>query len=409
MKLTLPEEGLTIWLDKEKSEIVLYNILSNALKFTPENGVISVALEYDNNASRALIIIKDSGVGIREDKKNQIFDRFFSTSDERFKGTGIGLSLAKEFVELHGGRIEVESIVDVGSCFTIIFPTNLAPAEGRENMSENPEENYLDNKEIAHSTVPVSKDRKFYTLLIVEDNEDLASFMKNQLSKDYSILTASNGREALDIIGKQPNINIIVSDIMMPLINGFELCKRIKSDISTSHLPVILLTAINSEEYKLRGYEYLADAYITKPFSISELQIRIANLLRNRDKIKHLIANMGTINEIEKQSISDVDKDFLQRMFDLINSNYSDPQFDVSALAGKMAMSRSVLHVKMKAVTDVSPSELINKRRMNEAMEMIKDRKYALADIALACGFSSQSYFSKAFKKMYGESPSKYM
>jgi signal transduction histidine kinase/DNA-binding response OmpR family regulator len=421
LKFKSDYDELIVYLDKDKVEKIITNILSNAFKFTPDHGKIEV--EVSKNEKYAVINISDTGVGIPSDKISKIFDRFYQvngTHTREQEGTGIGLAHSKELAELHRGKIEVESEEGKGTTFTISFPlgkAHLKPEEigkaEHEKVQEREKEMMIqriediaERKDEFSFDVDLEKQPAQPTLLLVEDNSDLRDYIKNNLKRDYRIIEAGDGEDGWNKSVEQIP-DLIVSDIMMPKMDGFKLCEKLKSDERTSHIPVILLTAKAAKEDKLAGYETGADEYLTKPFEPDELRARIKNLIEQRKRLHEYFHRKG-IFELNLAEITSVDKKFLQKAFEIINQNISDASFTVESFAGNLAVSRSLLHKKIVALTGEPPRELIRKVRLKKAAELIEKKFGNLSEIALEVGFDNPAYFSECFKKEFGVAPSQY-
>jgi DNA-binding response OmpR family regulator/anti-sigma regulatory factor (Ser/Thr protein kinase) len=410
-------DEIVVYVSKEKFDKILTNIFSNAFKFTPEFGKIDVSVSEKNNF--VVISISDTGIGISKEKTNRIFDRFYqadSSSTREQEGTGIGLSLAKELVELHKGKIEVESEEGKGTTFNILFRT------GKEHLFEDqivektvePEitEEFLsadlndarnfDNDDLENIINTSEKPR----LLIVEDNLEVRRFIKENMSKDHLINEATDGLAGIDKAFELIP-DLIISDVMMPKMDGYKLCETLKSDARTSHIPIILLTAKAETGDRITGLETGADDYIIKPFEMNELRVRIKNLIEQRKRMHNHLKTIGIV-ELEASSITSVDKKFLQKVYELINTNLSNSNFNVEALSQNIGMSRAVLHKKLVSLIGEPPVELIRRIRLIKSAELITKKFGNLSEIALEVGFNNPAYFSECFKKQFGVSPSQY-
>ena len=455
-----PDE-IRAYIDKEKFENIINNLLSNAFKFTPEGGSIEVMIDSqaelvsasetnkipkqvrddnfvgsnvrddnfaeitspDDNIIR--ITIRDTGMGIPEEKLPRIFDRFYQVDGSHrreHEGTGIGLALTKELVELHKGMIEVESTEGKGTLFTIRIPTGKGHLQaeeiGKEELAKDTDrgavkatgrpviDEALQYNGRLETAAELSGNGSSHLLLIVEDNNDVRKYIKDNLTDDYKIIEASDGVDGCDrALSEIPEL--IISDVMMPKMDGFELCRKLKTDERTSHIPIILLTAKAASEDKIEGYETGADEYIMKPFNSNELKARIKNLIEQRKRIHEHFRQNGLI-EIDETRITSIDKKFLQNTFCLINDNISDDSFSVERLAEGLSISRSVLHKKVVSLTGEPPVELIKTIRMTRAAELIRLKTGNISEIALEVGFKNPAYFSECFKKHFRISPSQY-
>ena len=428
------ENEIKAYIDKDKFEKIINNLLSNAFKFTAEGGRIEVSISRglndnsfedtkENVIEFAEIKITDTGVGISKEQLPKIFDRFYQVDGSHTReqeGTGIGLSLTKELVELHKGKIEVESEIGKGTIFIISLPLGKEHLKAEEifendvNVETEVEEvstlteviNYNSDKEGKNSELRLSTDTGNPVLLLVEDNSDVRNYIKDHIKKDYRILEAVDGQDGWNKSVK--NIpDLIVSDVMMPKMDGFELCRNLKIDERTSHIPVILLTAKAASSDKIEGYETGADDYIMKPFEPDELKARIKNLIEQRKRLHEHFRKHGLV-DINKKNLTPVDQKFLQRAFDTINNHISDTSFNVETFSSIISMSHSVLYKKIVSLTGEPPVEFIRHIRLKKGAEMIQKEIGNISEIALEVGFNNPSYFSECFKKYYGKTPQQY-
>ena len=419
LKFNSVDDGLVVYIDKDKIEKIMTNVLSNAFKFTPEGGKIEVTLVKDDKFINTSI--SDTGIGIPKEKITKIFNRFYQVDGSHTReqeGTGIGLALTKELVELHKGKIAVESEESKGSTFTIsilLGKAHLKPEEigeekevavydyKKENLLPDlvqgkGERQKIDSEFLANDSLPL--------LLIVEDNSDVRRYIKDNLSNEFRTIEAVDGDDGWNKSVKHfPDL--IVSDVMMPKMDGFKLCEKLKTDERTSHIPIILLTAKAAKEDKLEGYEIGADDYIMKPFEPDELRARIKNLIEQRKRLHEHFQSNGTF-ELNHTEITSIDKKFLNKAFELLYQNISDTSFNVEAFSEKMGMSRSVLHKKIVALAGEPPVEFIRRIRLNYAMKLIEKKFGNLSEVALEAGFNNPAYFSECFKKQFGITPSQF-
>ena len=405
-------EKLFVYFDPEKLEQVIMNLLSNAFKFT-EEGLIQVKIEEETREGKnyAKITISDSGIGIFPQQLPYIFDRFYQAEqleEKALHGTGIGLTLSKELVELHSGIIEVDSKVGKGTQFYIYLPMGSAHLSKEEIV---PTLNYIKAnghpaESLGNDPVPLKQaESEGPLVLIVDDNADLLELIQLQLSNSYRFLTAGNGKEGWEMALKELP-DLIVSDVMMPVMGGFELCEKIKQDLRTDHIPIILLTARVGQELKLKGLQMQADDYLQKPFNYKELEVRIQNLIKGRKLLQKRFSE-GIRLEINEGAVSSQQERFLNLLTEIVEEHLSDIQFDVSALCQRMGMSKSQLNRKMKAVLSKSPNQFIRSYRLEKARQKILQQpKLTLAEIAYDVGFSSPAYFSKCFHDEFGMAPS---
>ena len=394
--------------DAEMMERITYNILSNSFKFTPDNGVISIDI-YKDCESEISIRFSDSGIGMPAEHINHIFDSFYQI-DVHHAGTGIGLAMVKAFVEMHHGSIKVNSKESHGTVFTITIPVKqsgmITHTTDRNNLINNLKEGAVIMAESNITpTYPVSNDKEDISkesILIIDDNQEIREYIKSILSDKYSVMEASDGREGLKAaIESIPNV--IICDVMMPVMDGMECCRKLKSETRTSHIPVIMLTAYSMDEQKIKGYECGADSYISKPFNSDLLIARIKNITENRKKLKEFFTENAIIYT---EPIADIDKGFVERLKELIENNIGDSSFNVECMGEKIGFSRVQLYRKTKALTGYSPNELLRITRLNKAKAIILSTKEkSISEIAYEVGFSSPSYFTKCYKEFFGVSP----
>ena len=409
------------WIDKEKLENVLYNLLSNAFKFTTQGKSVSLkATTYSKGGNEMLkLSVIDSGIGISNDKINKLFDRFYQVTEEKNHknaGTGIGLSMVKSLVEIMHGKIEVESEPDKGSVFTVQLPISKQNFADHEiDTTGQTHESGIRNKVSIlydqlndEKTTPASHaDHEIETILVVEDNLDMRSFICTNLSKYFKVLEAENGRIGYEI-AKNEEPALIISDIMMPEMNGLELCKKIKNNLYTSHIPVFLLTAKGNTEDFIEGLEQGADDYIAKPFSIEILVAKVTGIIENRKKLKNKFSTLEEISTSELTS-SSLDVQFFNKINDIVEKYYTDSSFDVDLFAAEMFVSRSQLYKKLKAITNLSANDYINVYRLKKSVELLRQENMQINEVAYAIGFNDPKYFSRIFKKYFKCSPSDFV
>jgi len=418
LKFNTIEENLNLYFDKDKVEKIVNNLLSNAFKFTPEGGKIDFTVE--KLIDDAEIRIADNGIGIAKERMDKIFDRFYQVDGSHTReseGTGIGLALTKELVELHKGKIEVESEFGKGTTLKILLPLGkehlkpeeLVEKEIKEDVDATIEETDLvledeNRKEKTDIDALLETDKPL--LLIVEDNSDVRKYIISHLEDDYRIHDAVDGEDGLQEALKQIP-DLIISDIMMPKMDGFELCEKLKTDERTSHIPVILLTAKATNQDKIEGLETGADDYIMKPFDAEVLKARIKNLIEQRKKLREHFKKDGLI-ELEDKEITSIDKKFLEKIVKIIYEHLSDTSFSVDMFAEEVSMSRRNLDRKLIALTGESPSDIIKRVRLTRASQLLTQRSGNISEIALEVGFSNPAYFSKCFREQFGLTPSDY-
>lgn len=411
LSLVTPQPKMPIYLavDTEKIERVFFNLLSNAFKYTPDNGSITVS--YSATPDRLTFKVTDTGEGISERDLGNIFDRFFQVDRVHPKGSGIGLSLAKAFVELHGGTISVESTVNKGSVFTVSLPVTHvaeASAETSKAISTKEVEAELDTVDTA-----VSFEQEKPLVLIIDDNKDIQQLVSQLLNTDYNIITASNGREGLRRACKYVP-DLIICDVMMPVMDGLECCRRIKSEVTTSHIPVLMLTACSMDEQRVQGYDSGADGYLAKPFSGAVLKSRCASLIANRKRIKEIWMSASVaVRPAEPKTTPsakvpspDLDNEFYNRFLKIFQSEMGNTELSVDILASKMGLERSQFYRKIKALTNYAPVELMRRLRLQHARTLITGTDKTISEIAYETGFSTPAYFTKCYRDAFGETPS---
>jgi len=423
----LPGEKLVTWFDPDKLEKILNNLISNAFKFTPEGGAVKVEVSLDqtdkgsSRPDRLLITVEDSGKGIPDDQLVKIFDRFHQVEEAKefeSMGTGIGLALTKELVEVMHGKISVESQVGKGTKFSVELPV------GKEHLKES---EYVIRE--SDATMGERKSRETGTMveeekcieevysdeesalghpivLTVEDHEEIRTHIREHLEDNFRVLEAANGKTGLEIaIENVPDL--IITDLMMPEMDGIELCKRLKTDERTSHIPVIMLTAKASIEERLEGLETGADAYVTKPFHIKELRLRVSKLIEQRNKLRERFSREITI-EPKDIAVTSTDERFLQKVMACVEEHMGDSDFDVGQFQDEMSMSRMQLFRKLKALTNHTPSEFIRNLRLKRAAKLIEKEFGNVAEVCYEVGFNNLSYFAKCFKELFKVLPSEY-
>ena len=420
MNLTVdsPAEPIVGWFDRDCVEKILTNLLSNAFKFTLDGGEVSVTVRHTPDLSNvAEIVVADSGIGIPEDKLDKIFDRFFqvdSSQTREHEGTGIGLALTKELVELHKGEISVTSQLGRGSSFVVRLPLDkehLSPDDLVQTQKEVQSERALnaDYEEPLRAQIEAEEvhvDHTLPLLLIVEDNADLRKHMRSYMAKSYRIVEAVNGEAGIQLaVDSIPDI--LITDVMMPRIDGFEVCRRLKADERTSHIPIILLTAKAGSDQKLEGLETGADDYITKPFDSQELLARAKNLIEQRRKLREIFRREGSFR-LQEFAVTSTDERFLKRAFETVQQHLSEQGFKTETFARQMFMSRMQLHRKIRALTDLSPGEFVRRVRMERASQLLKHHAGTVAEIGYQVGYEDSSRFAEAFRIQFGVLPSEF-
>ena len=410
LHIDVDTEEMKLYFDADILSTILNNLLSNALKYTPE-GKIILAMHYviEGGNRYAEITVSDTGYGIDEQALPHIFDRYYQVKGKhQASGTGIGLALVKSLSDLHEGTLHVESEVNKGTVFTFrlltenTYPDALHKEETLEVIQENREKTEEEKEETDNSLM----------ILIVEDNDDIREYIATSFSSNYRIITATNGKKGVEQAQKYIP-DIIISDIMMPVMDGIELCKLVKEDIRTSHIPVILLTAKDSIQDKEKGYESGADSYLTKPFSAKLLNSRVYNLLESRKKLASLIANRTKdlkCQEVQtSMKLSKLDEEFLTKFTSIVEENIEMEKLDMTFMTDKMNMSHSTLYRKIKAVTGMSSNEFIRKIRLRNSFLLLTEKEFNISEAAYASGFNDIGYFRSCFKEEYGMTPSEYM
>lgn len=401
--------------DKGYFETILINLLSNAFKFTPDGGQVTVSL-YEEGQNY-ILKVRDNGKGIPQEKLRKVFERFYQV-DEHYQGTGIGLSLVKCLTDKHHGKINIDSEVDKFTEFCIFLPNDIhsfSEAELAHQTTYSEDDLIQQIKELepelddetVDSILKEKNEEKKSTILLVDDNEDMRKYLKGALIKQYNILVANNGKVAMDIL-KNQEVDIVLSDVMMPEINGLKLCEMIKRNLQTCHIPIILLSAKSSLDDQTSGIELGADDYIGKPFSMALLKGKISNILKSKERIIHFYQSNIDIDTAQITS-NTADNEFIKKTIQIIESNTDNKEFSIDDLANQLCMSRSNLYLKMNSIAGEPPANFIRRIRFNKVCKLLLEEKYSIAEISYMTGFSSPSYFSNSFKKYIGMLPSEYI
>lgn len=420
--------ALKVWFDREQMEKVAYNLLSNAFKFTPDKGRVRVEVltASEGTSTHACLRVSDTGPGIPDDQQTRIFERFYQVADQapvrggqEGIGTGIGLALVKLLVERHKGRVEVASKTGEGSTFSVFLPLGnghfdpadiqKSPANVESASSYFPllaQEKPADSPFGAADTRQETSARK-YQLLVVEDNEDIRIFLRQSLESEYEIAEAADGKSGLALALENPP-DLIISDVAMPEMDGIELCRNLKTNVLTSHIPVILLTARTSLIFKIDGLETGADDYITKPFNLHLLRLRMRNLIQIREKLREKYNRQLELKMPEHTPDASLDDTFLATLIQKIESNLEDSEYSVDQLASGVLLSRMQLYRKLKAITDQTPHDLIRTCRLRKAAELLATGQYTVAEITYKVGYTDLKHFREQFRKQFGVSPSAY-
>jgi len=411
------DHDFTLWFDSEKIETIYFNLLSNAFKFTPENGHINVKLskEQIENTDYAILSVFDDGRNIPIEHIKNIFDRFYKI-DPHTSGSGIGLALSKALVELHNGKIWVEGGEKNGCTFKVQLPFihKEIPLVEQQTIytisSSLNSEKYIDTDAIElednSSIQDPSVDSDKPLILIIEDNSDVRFYVKNLLTDEYAVLEAADGQSGLNKAIKYVP-ELVISDIMMSGMNGYELCQQLKENLSTSHIPIMLLTACGLDEQRAAGFESGADAYIQKPFNDSLLMIRVRKLIENRQRVKEYFEKNLTFGEI-KSNVASIDKTFINKFHKLVEENLNDSELNVDDIGKMIGLSRIQLYRKIKSLTNYAPNELVRIIRLKVAANLLLTTEKNVSEIAYEVGFTSPSYFTKCFRDYFNESPSDY-
>jgi signal transduction histidine kinase/AraC-like DNA-binding protein len=411
LKFTCNDHHLKIWADKDLLEKIIVNILSNSLKYTLQNGNINITVT--DNADRVKVDISDTGIGISEDSLPHLFDRFYTGNTSLRDSTGIGMFLVREYMLMHGGEVAADSKLGKGTVIHLSF------RKGREHFSgKNVHETdtascaYIENVIEDHTGEALLSEKYPYTILVVEDDADMLEYINEELCKNFHVLTASNGAQALEVLNGDEDVSLILSDVMMPEMNGFELSRNVKGNMDTSHIFVILLTALNNLSQQIYGVAGGADEYICKPFNMEYLRLKIIRLLDSRKKYRDKI--IKRLTELDRQTtqeekIETLDDVFMKKVLAIIEKNYTDPDYNVAKISESINMSRGHFYRKVKQLSGIPPVDLLRTFRLGKASEMLKDPKVNINEVAYSVGFTSPAYFSKCFKATYGETPTEFV
>ena len=413
IKLTIDmaiADDFTIAIDTEKIERVFFNLMSNAFKYTPQNGSITFSCSADD--AMLTFAVKDNGKGISCEDLRNIFDRFFQVDKIHPKGSGIGLSLVKAFVELHGGTVTAESIEGEGSKFIVSLPI----MHVNESASEQDSAATITAKEVDDELSVIEQESSELRadeplLLVIDDNEDIRRMITLLMQDEYNVITAPDGQEGLRLAAKYVP-DLIICDVMMPVMDGMECCRRIKEEVSTSHIPVLMLTACSMDEQRAQGYDSGVDGYIAKPFSSTVLKSRCRNLIENRKRIKQLWTSGSVVTTAEPSSpaprpatMGDVDNEFYTRFLEIVKAEMGNSDLNVDSLAAKMGLGRSQFYRKIKALTNYSPVELLRNLRLKRSRELLLTSDKSISEIAYEVGFSAPAYFTRCYRETFGETP----
>ena len=432
-------ESMMGWIDTDKLDKIIFNLLSNAAKYTSgENGRVELTVRTNDRYDRVVISVKDNGCGIPESRRKHLFELFYDGEYRRFHtmGTGIGLSLTRDLVYLNNGEISYETEEGKGTIFTVMLPINkesfdVSQIDEKNKVDINRPTSYvldvdaddpifhkdfsLNEKESVNQQPVLQEPEEAseddaYRIIIVEDNVELLMMMRHLLSRKYNVVTARNGKEAIEVIQKT-ELDLIISDVMMPVMDGYELVKYVKNSSDYGHLPIILLTAKTQETDREEGLSIGADSYMTKPFKVKELQLRIDNLIENRQRITREFKQQ-TIEDVQTKTASmpSPDKEFLDKAIASVQKHIDDSDYDREAFASDMGMSSSSLYNKLRAVTGMNATSFIRDMRMKEACRLVKSTPgIRVSDLAYSVGFKDPKYFATIFKKEFGMQPSEYI
>lgn len=412
------QEIIMAYFDVDKLDKIIYNLLSNALKYNYQDGIVSISLSQAIQDDKRYFVLKveNTGDGIPESKLSLLFKRFYEGDYRKFKtkGTGIGLSLTKDLVELHHGTISVQSVLNETTVFTVMIPSDKDnyTDEQIDEESGKMETESLKEEVIPFSDVDVKNEDvsgEWTHLLLVEDDVDLLTVMTKVLSKQFKVSTAVNGKEAFKVLKENEDIDIVITDYVMPEMNGIELCRVIRNDIALNHLPIVMLTAKTQAEYHLEGYDAGADAYITKPVEMVLLTAQIKALIANRKLLVQKYRQQDTL-DVRELGLSVLEREFLDRAISIVEQQLEDSEFSNEVFCDMMNMTQSTLYRKLKSLTGMSPNEFIRDIRIKKACVLLQQRPdLQVSDVAYMVGFTDPKYFSLIFKKEKGMSPTKYL
>ena len=400
-----PQAGFVAIVDREGITKIVSNLLTNALKYTSNH--VSLECRVSAGGSHFVIEVSDNGIGISPKEQQKIFSPFYQARDNK-PGTGIGLSIVKNIVELHHGEVTVSSAEGKGSCFSVTLPVDCSLGEAAADCQHDTHGNALaecGTAEPCDANVRVEPSAD--SVLLVDDDDDMLRFLSSNFSPHYAVYTASNGAEALDLL-RGTMVSMIVSDWMMPVMDGAELCRKIRSDRALSHIPFVLLTAKTDDDSKVEAMQCGADAYIEKPFSLRYLQACIRNMVDMRQSLFRKFTSQPE-EKIPEISMSPLDNELLSRMNQLILDNIDNTGLNVSFLADNLGISRSGLFAKVKSITNVTPNEMIQVIRLKKAAELLAQQRYRVNEVCYKVGFNSPSYFAKCFARQFGMTPGAYV
>jgi DNA-binding response OmpR family regulator/anti-sigma regulatory factor (Ser/Thr protein kinase) len=393
--------------DEVMIEKIIDNLISNAINYSLQKGKVSINLTC--NESKWILEVKDQGIGISRKAQGHLFKEFYrgeNAINSKTIGSGIGLLLVKNYVSRHGGQVSCTSEVDVGSVFKITIPRKMSAEPNQSNILTRNATLSEINHEFTGQAITTMETglQKEMRILIVEDNDELRNFILKAIQSEFEVLTANDGSKGWEILQKQMP-DLVISDIMMPNMSGFELCQLMKSTYETSHIPIILLTALSDKANQLHGLGLGADDYLTKPFDVALLLQKIKTIIQNRNAIREKALKLININNSQPILSNQLNDQFVKKMLEVIRLNMANADFNKNNFAVEMNVSSSLLYKKVKLLTDQSPTDFIKTVRLDYALKLLQSRKYTITEVSELCGFNSIGYFSTVFKKYYGKSP----
>ncbi len=415
LRIDAESHKILVWFDQDVVEKVAYNLIANALKFTPDGGSVTVRCQIvrPEKDAELLLEVEDTGIGISPENTQHIFERFYQVDGKnqtKKAGSGIGLALTRELVELHRGRIRVESQLGAGTAFVVELPVHAAAfpvawLSGRADATISLPPHGMEAASSFDTPAPANSGRESIPLvLIAEDDEDLRQYLAECLNGSYRVHTATNGREAL-AYAQMEIPDLVVSDWLMPDMDGLQLCEALKTDERTSHVPVLMLTSRSSNESKVVGLDAGADDYVTKPFNLDVLLSRVRNLIQSRHRLREKYSRVLTLQQSGPIAMESVEEVFLQKALAIIETRLSDSELDVSLLERELGLSNTQLYRKLKALTGKGGNEFIRNVRLQRAAQLLKADDRQVAEVAYDVGFNDPNYFNRVFKKEFGVSP----
>lgn len=397
-----------LWIDTDKIEQVLLNLLSNAFKYSPKYGTILVSVT--DNGPSVLIEVEDNGKGIDKESLPRIFDRFYALKNTSNYSTGIGLHLTREYVELHHGHITADSLPGAYTVFRVELFKGKSHFGENAAFDETLPTNYLADEVIDDNKVDALLAKKYdETIVIAEDDPEILAYLKDELSTNFRVIAVNNGYDAVKAV-MDNEVSLILSDVLMPALNGFQLCSNIKSNIATCHIPIVLLTALSDDNQRIYGIAEGADEYIHKPFNMQYVRLKIIRIIEERRRLADTFAQkFGRLTRHEAANLPCVDDVFRDKLFDLIEAQHSDSNFKIELMSDMLGMSRILLYRKITSIFGMSPSDLLRNFRLQKAVQLLTDQRRNVSEVAYTVGFSSPAYFAKCFKSVYNMTPTEYM